>query len=65
MVHTLFLTDLRNFNPTKYTPYTVSQYSIAQRSLSETFLSHIAKNKKNFHIYTCRDYAVGVALTLW
>ena len=24
MVHTLFLTDLRNFNPAKYTTYTVS-----------------------------------------
>ena len=23
MVHTLFLTDSRNFNPTKYTAYTV------------------------------------------
>ena len=23
MVHTLFLTDLRNFNPAKYTTYTV------------------------------------------
>ena len=23
MVHTLFLTDSRNFNPVKYTPYTV------------------------------------------
>ena len=38
MVHTLFLTNSRNFNPTKYTPYTIYiQYNV-QVNMNRTVL---------------------------
>ena len=37
MVHTLFLTDSRNFNPTKYTTYTVSCFAPGAHEKSAVF----------------------------
>ena len=45
MVHTLFLTDLQNFNPVKYMAYTV--ILLLPKSWTYLYLKqHVAKNFK-------------------
>ena len=49
MVHTLFLTDLQNFNPTKYTPYAVTDF----------------KGLNDRYIHVLQLYCVSNLLNVW